>query len=334
MSRVLVIAEAGVNHNGSLDLAKRLVDVARECGADVVKFQTFTAKRLVSKNAEKAEYQKKTTGSDESQYQMIKRLELDRLAHLALIDHCKSMGIEFLSTAFDLESVVFLSELGLRRWKIPSGEITNLPYLRAVGARREEIILSTGMADLGEIEKALAALETAGTPRSKIVLLHCTTEYPTPVTEVNLRAMEILGRAFGTRIGYSDHTQGIAIPLAASALGASIIEKHFTLDHNMEGPDHKASLEPYELAAMVKGIREIEAALGDGIKRPTESEFKNRTIARQSIVASRAIKSGELLTVENLTTKRPGNGLSPMEWDRIIGRKAIRDYMTDEAIEL
>jgi len=334
VSRVLIIAEAGVNHNGSLDLAKQLVNVARECGADIVKFQTFTAELLVSKSAEKAEYQKKTTGTDESQYQMIKRLELDRAAHLALIDHCRSEGIEFLSTAFDLESVAFLAKLGLRRWKIPSGEITNLPYLRAIGARRGEVILSTGMADLGEVEAALAALEAAGTSRSNITLLHCTTEYPAPFAEVNLRAMDTLGNAFGTRVGYSDHTEGIVVPLAAVALGASVIEKHFTLDCNMEGPDHKASLEPRELAVLVKGIRDIEAALGDGIKRPMESELKNRPIARKSIVAARAIKAGDLYTIDNLTTKRPGNGVSPMDWDRIVGRKAGRDYHVDEAIEL
>jgi len=334
VKRILVIAEAGVNHNGSLDIARRLVAAAAAAGADIVKFQTFAAERLVAPGAGKADYQKRATGVSGSQLDMLKRLELGRAAHEALIAGCREAGIEFLSTAFDLESVELLASLGLRRWKIPSGEITNLPYLRAVGGKGGEVLLSTGMSDLGEVEDAVAALEAAGTPRSRICLLHCTTEYPAPLDEVNLKAMAALGRAFGASFGYSDHTAGIAVPLAAAALGAAVIEKHFTLDRGMEGPDHKASLEPGELAAMVRGIRDIEAALGDGVKRPTASELKNREVARKSIVAARAIEAGEPFSPDNLTTKRPGNGLSPMEWDRVIGRRAGRGYLRDEAIEL
>jgi N,N'-diacetyllegionaminate synthase len=334
MSPILVIAEAGVNHNGSIEVAKRLIDAAVSAGADIVKFQTFKADRLVSKDAEKAEYQKRTTGGNDSQYDMIRRLELDEADHSELMAHCRRSGVEFLSTAFDIESVDILARLGVRRWKIPSGEVTNLPYLRAIGAKREEVLLSTGMCGLGEVEAALTALEAAGTSRSGGVLLHWTTEYPAPVAEVNLKAMETLGNAFHARYGYSDHTEGISIPIAAAALGASVIEKHFTLDRGMEGPDHKASLEPKELAAMVRGIREVEAALGDGVKRPTASEMKNRSVARKSIVAARDIKAGEVFGEGNLTTKRPGRGVSPMEWDRVLGRKSARDYRVDEAIEL
>jgi N,N'-diacetyllegionaminate synthase len=334
MRKVLVIAEAGVNHNGRIDLAFELVDAAVRSGADIVKFQTGKPEQLVCRNAPKAEYQRATTGSAESQFDMIRRLMLSDEEHAALSRYCADAGIEFLSTPFDLESVDLLKSLGIRRWKIPSGEITNLPLLRKIGSFRQEVIMSTGMANLGEIEVALGALEEAGTKRADVVILHCTTEYPAPVAEVNLRAMETMGRAFGTRTGYSDHTIGIAIPLAAAALGASVIEKHFTLDRQMEGPDHKASLEPRELAEMVAGIRAIEEALGDGIKRPSTSELKNKPIARKSIVAARNITAGETLTADNITTKRPGTGLSPMIWDQVIGRSANRDYLADEEIEL
>jgi len=332
MNRVYVIAEAGVNHNGSIEIAKKLVDAAREAGADAVKFQTFKAEKLVARNARKADYQRKATGSDETQLEMLKRLELDNDAHRELLRYSTERGIEFLSTAFDFESISLLKELGLRTWKIPSGEITNLPYLRAIGSLGMPIILSTGMATLGETESAIAALESSGTDRSAITVLHCTTEYPAPIAEVNLRAMVMVGKAFGLCYGYSDHTTGIAIPIAAVALGASVIEKHFTLDKSMVGPDHKASLNPEELARMVTEIREVEIALGDGIKKPTVSESRNKEIARKSIVASREIQKGEMLSADNLTAKRPGTGISPMEWDNVMGREASRDYCEDDLI--
>lgn len=330
---VLIIAEAGVNHNGYLDLAKRLIDVAAEAGADLVKFQTFSAERLATRSAPKADYQTRTTDQAQSQFAMLRQLELSAAMHDTLIAHCQARGIGFFSTGFDLDSLDYLASLGAGRFKIPSGEITNLPYLRHVGAFGKPIILSTGMATLGEIEAALEALETAGTPRSRITVLHCNTEYPTPMADVNLRAMVSIGQAFGVAVGYSDHTPGIEVPIAAVALGARVIEKHLTLNRNLPGPDHKASLEPDEFAAMVRAIRHIELALGDGIKRPSPSEAKNRSIARKSLVAARPIRAGEPFTPENVTAKRPGTGLSPMRWDEVMGRFAGRDYTDDELIE-
>lgn len=330
----LVIAEAGVNHNGELSLAKRLIDVAAEAGADMVKFQTFSADRLVTVSAGKAEYQSHTTEASETQHAMLRRLELSAGMHHELIEHCRLRRIEFFSTGFDTQSVDFLAQLGFTRFKIPSGEITNLPYLRHVGSFGKPIILSTGMATLGDIEAALDALERAGARRDQITVLHCNTEYPTPMVDVNLRAMLTIGEAFGVAVGYSDHTLGIEVPIAAAALGATVIEKHFTLDRTLPGPDHQASLEPNELLAMVRAIRNIELALGNPVKRPSPSEIKNRPVGRKSIVASRAIRAGESFSAENLTTKRPGIGLSPMLWDDLIGRKAQRPYESDEAIEL
>ncbi len=327
-----IIAEAGVNHNGSLDLAKKLIDVAAEAGADAVKFQTFKAEKLVSKKAQKAEYQKQTTDAAESQYDMIKKLELDEPAHRELIRYCGEKKIRFLSTPFDHESIELLNTLGMEIFKIPSGEITNLPYLRHIGGLGKEVILSTGMADLGEIEDALDLLVSSGTPKEKITILHATTEYPCPMDEVNLRAMGTIASAFGVRTGYSDHTRGIEVPIAAVAMGASVIEKHFTLDRTMEGPDHKASLEPDELCAMVAAIRNIEKALGEGIKKPSPSEAKNMAVARKSIVAARPIRAGEVFTSENIAIKRPGTGISPMRYDEIVGERAARDYEEDEPL--
>lgn len=327
-----IIAEAGVNHNGSLDLAKKLIDVAAEAGADAVKFQTFKAEKLVSKKAQKAEYQKQTTDAAESQYDMIKKLELDEPAHRELIRYCGEKKIRFLSTPFDHESIELLDAQGMEIFKIPSGEITNLPYLRHIGGLGKEVILSTGMADLGEIEDALDLLVSSGTPKEKITILHATTEYPCPMDEVNLRAMGTIASAFGVRTGYSDHTRGIEVPIAAVAMGASVIEKHFTLDRRMEGPDHKASLEPDELRAMVAAIRNIEKALGEGIKKPSPSEAKNMAVARKSIVAARPIRAGEVFTSENIAIKRPGSGISPMRYDEIVGERAARDYEEDEPL--
>ena len=327
MSKVFIIAEAGVNHNGSFELAKKLIDAAADAGADCVKFQTFKADTLASKSAEKAAYQQQTTDAGESQYQMLKKLELPDEWHSLLIECCRKKGIMFLSTPFDVASIDFLDSLELERFKIPSGEITNLPYLRKINSKRKPVIMSTGMATLNEIKEALAVLKDC-----KVSLLHCTTEYPCPYEGVNLKAMQTMRDAFHLPVGYSDHTQGIEVPIAAVAMGASIIEKHFTLDRNMEGPDHKASLEPDELKAMVTAIRHIEAALGTGEKEPAECEKKNMAIARKSIVAKRAIKKGELLTEENLTVKRPGDGVSPMKWDEIVGTTAQKDYDEDEKI--
>lgn len=332
MSKVFIIAEAGVNHNGSLELAKRLVEVAVDAGADAVKFQTFKADKLVSRAATKAEYQKQTTAADEAQYDMLKRLELDENAHRELIRYCDQKQIMFLSTPFDHDSIELLSDFGMPIFKIPSGEITNLPYLRHIGRLGKEVILSTGMADLGEIEDALDALMQAGTPKEKITVLHATTEYPCPIEEVNLRAMQTIRNAFGVKVGYSDHTEGIEVPIAAVAMGASVIEKHFTLDRTMEGPDHKASLEPNELKAMTRAIRKIEQALGNGIKKPSKSETKNIPIARKSIVAVRPIKAGEIFTIDSIAIKRPGNGISPMRWDEMLEKVAQRDYQSDELI--
>ncbi len=328
----LVIAEAGVNHNGDLQLAKKLVDVAIEAGVDVVKFQTFQARQLVTKHAEQAAYQQKALRTSESQLAMLQRLELQPAQHYELIDYCHEGGIEFLSTAFDTPSIELLVSLRLKRWKVPSGEITNLPYLRQIGSQGQPVILSTGMANLGEIEAALAVLSQAGTPRSQITVLHCTTEYPAPTQEVNLRAMKTIAHSFGVAVGYSDHTDGIAVPIAAVAMGATVIEKHLTLDRNLPGPDHKASLEPGRFAEMVQGIRTIEQALGDGIKQPMASEQVNLPVVRKSLVAARPIRAGELFTEANLTVKRPGTGISPMQWDAWIGRSATRDFAADELI--
>jgi N,N'-diacetyllegionaminate synthase len=331
---VLIIAEAGVNHNGDMGLAKRLVDVAAEAGADLVKFQTFNADRLVTAYAGKAEYQIRTTAETETQRAMLHRLELTPSMHLELQSYCAEKNIGFFSTGFDIESVDYLRNIGFQRFKIPSGEITNLPYLRHVGALGGEIILSTGMASLEEVMAAVDVLEAAGTDPARLVVLHCTTEYPAPMQEVNLRAMQTIRRALGVRVGYSDHTIGIEASVAAVALGAVVIEKHFTLDRDLPGPDHQASLEPEELKALVRAIRNIETALGDGIKRPTLSEAKNIPIARKSIVASRGIDAGELFDERNLTTKRPGTGLSPMRWNEVIGLRASRKFAADELIEL
>ena len=330
--KTFIIAEAGVNHNGSIELAKRLIDVASQAGADAVKFQTFKAENLVSKNATKAEYQKETTDANESQYDMIKKLELDVDTHKELMAYCKQKEIMFLSTPFDHDSIEMLNDFGLEIFKIPSGEITNLPYLRHIGKLGKKVILSTGMADIGEIEDALDVLVTAGTSKEDITVLHANTMYPTPMEDVNLKAMQTIACTFGVDVGYSDHTLGIEVPIAAVAMGASVIEKHFTLDKTMEGPDHKASLEPNELKAMVKAIRNIEQALGNGIKKPSKSEQPNMTVARKSIVALKPIKKGEVLSEDNLTIKRPGDGISPMRWNEIIGTVAQKNYKVDEPI--
>lgn len=333
--RTLIIAEAGVNHNGDITLAKKLIAAAAATGADLVKFQTFNATNLVSASAPKAEYQKKTTESSESQIEMIRKLELSRDDHTVLIEECRANGIGFFSTAFDSQSFDLLMDLGcLEQIKIPSGEITNLPLLRYMSGFGKPLMLSTGMANLGEIEAAIEVVEAAGTPRHLITVLHCTTEYPAPMEDVNLRAMVAMKQAFGVNTGYSDHTQGIEIPIAAVALGATVIEKHFTLNRNLPGPDHKASLEPHEFKAMVDGIRNIERALGDGIKRPSLSELRNKPIARKSLVAIRPICAGEAFSSGNIGAKRPGTGLSPMRWDEVVGRTATRDFAVDELITL
>lgn len=332
--KTLIIAEAGVNHNGDLELAKQLVNAAANAGADLVKFQTFSAERLATAYAPKAEYQNRTTNQEQSQLAMLRKLELTVQMHNQLIAHCAELGIGFFSTGFDIQSVEYLATLGAERFKIPSGEITNLPYLRHVGGFGKPLIISTGMATLAEIEEALLALEIAGTPRSKITVLHCNTEYPTPMQDVNLLAMTTIRDAFGVAVGYSDHSEGIEVAIAAVALGATVIEKHLTLDRNLPGPDQKASLEPEEFADMVRAIRNIEQAFGDGIKRPSPSETKNKPIARKSLVVAKAIRAGECFTPENLTVKRPGTGISPMRWDEVMGQTATRDYSVDELIEL
>lgn len=330
--RTYIIAEAGVNHNGRLELAKLMVDKAKEAGADCIKFQTFISKNIVSKNTEKADYQKQQTNSSESQLDMLQKLELSFDEFKELKKYCDFKGIEFLSTAFDFDSIDFLSNLGMKRWKIPSGEITNLPYLIKIAKTKIPVILSTGMSTIDEITKAIDILKTNGS--RDITLLHCTTEYPAPYKEVNLRAMYTLNERFSIPVGYSDHTKGTEIAVAAVAMGATVIEKHFTLDRNMEGPDHKASLEPDELKTMIKAIRNVEKALGDGEKKPTESELKNVNVARKSIVAKCSIRKGEIFSEENITTKRPGNGINPMKWFDVLGQKAIRDFKEDELIEL
>jgi len=329
---VFIIAEAGVNHNGSIQFAKQLIDVAIEAGVDAVKFQTFKAENLVSKNAQKANYQKQTTDASESQFDMIKKLELDIGAHQELIDYCQGKNIIFLSTPFDHDSIDMLNDLGLEVFKIPSGEITNLPYLRHIGSLGKRVVLSTGMSDLKEVEDALSILIDAGTSKTNITVLHANTMYPTPMEDVNLNAMLTIQKEFDISVGYSDHTLGIEVDIAAVAMGASIIEKHFTLNKAMEGPDHKASLEPEELKAMVSAIRNIEKALGSNEKILSPSEEVNLNIARKSIVASCPIRKGELLSEKNISTKRPGTGISPMKWDEIIGTIATKSYQMDESI--
>ena len=332
-SPVIVIAEAGVNHNGDLDLAKRLIEIAAAAGADYVKFQTFNAERIVTQDASKAEYQNRTTDSLESQFNMLKKLELTPEMHIDLIDHCAKKSIKFLSTGFDIESVEMLVNLGQRLIKIPSGEITNYPYLRYVGSLQLPIILSTGMSTLKEIGEALDVLESSGSARSRITILHCTTEYPAPISEVNLRAIETIRSTFGVPVGYSDHTEGIDVSIGAVALGATVIEKHFTTSRSLPGPDHRASLEPDELAALISALRKMEVALGDGVKAPTASELGNIQVARRSIVARTSIRSGDFFSETNLTTKRPGSGISPMQWNKMVGKKSLRDYLPDELID-
>lgn len=335
MKKTLIIAEAGVNHNGSLETARQLIDVAAEAGADYVKFQTFKANKLVTKTAARAEYQNTNTKDSASQYEMLQKLELSEADHLELVAYCQEKEINFLSTGFDLDSLEFLSNLGITVAKIPSGEITNLPYLEKAAALFPEIILSTGMATIEEIKDAFQTLVNAGANRSTVTILHCNTEYPTPMEDVNLKAMLHIENELGTAIGYSDHTLGIEVPIAAVALGATVIEKHFTLSRSLPGPDHRASLEPAELAAMVLAIRNIEKAIGgSGIKEPSKSEMKNKPVARKSIVAYRPIKKGEFFSEQNLTIKRPGDGISPMKWHNVIGQTAYRDFLEDEQIEL
>lgn len=334
-NKTIIIAEAGVNHNGSLELAKLLVDKAAEAGVDYVKFQTFKAEKLVTKSAKQAEYQKRNIGEgNDNQFAMLRKLELTPENHLVLINYCKQKGVEFLSTAFDLDSMDFLHTLKLGLWKIPSGEITNYPYLKKIAQYGEPVILSTGMSEMADIEAAVNVLIKYGVRKEKITLLHCNTEYPTPFEDVNLLAMQQIKDNFQVKVGYSDHTKGIEVPIAAVTMGACVIEKHFTLDRNMEGPDHQASLEPDELKAMVAAIRNIEKALGSGKKTVSESERKNIAIARKSIVAARPIKKGEILTEENLTVKRPGTGISPMRWEEVMGSKAIKDFEEEELIAL
>lgn len=332
MKRVYIIAEAGVNHNGNINLAKRLVDAAKEAGADVVKFQTFQADNLASKYARKAGYQLHTTSEKETQKEMLKKLELTYDMHVELIRYCKEIGIDFLSTPFDLDSINLLESIGMKQYKIPSGEITNLPYLRKVGSLKKPVILSSGMSTMEEVKEAVKILKESGA--ADVSVLHCNTQYPTPMRDVNLNVMNSVRKEIGVRVGYSDHTEGIEVPIAAVALGAEIIEKHFTLDKTMEGPDHKASLEPDELKTMVIAIRNIEMAIGDAEKRPTISEKDNIAIVRKSIVARRCIEAGEIFSDDNITTKRPGTGISPMLWDRVIGTAAKRKYEEDELIEL
>ena len=329
-----IIAEAGVNHNGDIDLAKKLVDVAVGAGADLIKFQTFKASDLVTQYARKADYQIKTTSKNQSQFEMLKQLELTEEMHESLILYCKKKNIEFFSSGFDKQSLNYLHSLNFNKFKVPSGELTNLPYLRHIGNFGKPLILSTGMATINEIEDALKVLEEVGMLRENITVLHCNTEYPTPMEDVNLKAMCTIRDSLKVNVGYSDHTLGTEVAVAAVALGATLIEKHLTLDRNMLGPDHKASLEPEEFSVMVRSIRNIEKSLGNGIKKPSQSEIKNRVIARKSLVALKPIKNGEVFTTENITVKRPGNGISPMFWDKIIGKVAIRNFKTDELIEL
>lgn len=336
MNKVLIIAEAGVNHNGSLERAKEMVRVAKACGVDYVKFQTFKAELIVNKYAAQADYQRKNLGNEgnDSQLEMLRNLELQFKDFAYLKEYCKKEGIGFMSTPFDLTSIDFLANLGMDYMKVPSGEITNLPYLRKIAAKGIPVIMSTGMCSLKEIEEAMDVLHKGGLSTDQITLLHCNTEYPTPMEDVNLRAMETLRRIFETKVGYSDHTKGIEVPVAAVAMGAEVIEKHFTLDRTLPGPDHVASLEPDELKAMVSAIRNVEKAIGTGEKMVTQSEEKNIKVARKSIVAARFIQKGEEFTEENLTVKRPGSGISPMQWDSVLGNTANRDFEIDELIEI
>lgn len=331
MNKIYIIAEAGVNHNGKLELALDLVNVAKNAGADAVKFQTFHTESLVTKTAEKANYQKQTTDRSQNQFEMLKALELSQNDFIKLKEHCDQKEIEFLSTPFDIGSIYFLNDL-VKRWKIPSGEITNYPYLIEIAKTGKPVILSTGMSTLADVEQAVSLLRKFGA--DDITLLHCNTQYPTPYGDANLKAMMTLRNHFHLAVGYSDHTLGIEIPIAATAMGASVVEKHFTLNKELEGPDQKASLEPDELFRMVCCIRNVEKAFGDGKKEPSDSERENMNIARKSIVAAKNIKCGEVLTEDNLTTKRPGNGISPMEWYHILGRKAIHDFKADELIQI
>ena len=332
--KVIIIAEAGVNHNGNYDLAVKMIHEAKRAGADYVKFQTAVPELVISTFAPKAEYQKETTGADESQLDMCRAIHLPLTDYVKLAAICKEEGIGFMSTPFDLVSIDVLEELDMDYWKIPSGEINNLPYLRKIASKHRPVIMSTGMCEMQEIADALAVLEAGGLTRDQITLLHCNTQYPTPFADVNLAAMHTIAATFGTKVGYSDHTRGIEVPIAAVAMGAKVIEKHFTLDCNMEGPDHKESLEPHQLKAMVDAIRNVEEAIGSAEKHATASETPNKEVARKSIVAARAIAKGEVLTEENITVKRPGNGISPMLWDSVIGTKAKRDFIYDELIEL
>ena len=333
MSKVIIIAEAGVNHNGDIKKAKELIDAAAEAGADYVKFQTFKANNLVTKSAKRAAYQNKNTGDSDSQYEMLKKLELSLDDHHQLIDYSSNKGVEFLSSGFDLESLDFLHSLGISLGKIPSGEITNLPYLRKIAQKFPQVFMSTGMANMKEISEACQVFLEYGTKKENLTILHCNTEYPTPMKDVNLKAMLHIEKELGVAVGYSDHTMGIDIPIAAVALGAKVIEKHFTLDRSLKGPDHKASLEPNELKEMVKSIRNIELAIsGNGIKEPSESEEKNRDIVRKSIVAAMYIKKGDFFTVDNVTVKRPGTGLSPMKWDDVINNISKKDYKLDDLL--
>lgn len=332
MDRVMIIAEAGVNHNGDFDLAKQMIDVAKVAGVDYIKFQTFRPEKLVSRFAEKAEYQKETTGTDESQLEMLQKLTLSDENFIQLKRYCDELGIGFISTPFDMDSIDFLETFDMDFWKVPSGEVTNLPYLEAIAKTGRKVVMSTGMCDMDEIGAAVEILERHNVP--EIILLHCNTQYPTPFEHVNLSAMEVIAEKTGRIVGYSDHTQGIEVPIAAVAMGAMVIEKHFTLDKNMEGPDHKASLDPTELKSMVSAIRNIEKAIGKGVKEPSPSEIANKAVARKSIVAARTIKKGERFSSENMTTKRPSNGISPMLWHSVIGKTAKRDFHEDELIEI
>lgn len=330
--RTYIIAEAGVNHNGSINIAKQMIDMAKEAGVDCIKFQTFVAENIVSKNAAKAQYQKQNTNSNENQLDMLKKIELSFDEFRELSQYCNEREIEFLSTAFDFESIDFLDSIGIGLWKIPSGEITNLPYLIKIAKTKKPVILSTGMSTIDEVGQAISVLKDNGC--NEISLLHCTTEYPAPYKDIELKAMGTLSKTFNVPVGYSDHTKGFEISIAAVAMGATIIEKHFTLNRNMDGPDHKASLEPQELKAMVMAIRNVEVAIGNGEKKPAESEIKNILIARKSIVAKCCIKKGEVLSEINITTKRPGDGINPMRWFEIIGTNAVRDFEEDEMIEI
>lgn len=333
--KTLIIAEAGVNHNGDMGIAEKLIIKAAQSGADLIKFQSFITEKMTSKGAEKAAYQKAFSDTEVNQFEMLSKLELTREQHIHLLNKCNKQGIGFFSSAFDLDSIEMLENLNFSQIvKVPSGELTNLPYLRKVALTKKKILLSTGLCTLGDIESAINIIEGAGTPRNKVTILQCTTEYPAAIEDVNLQAMFNMKATFGTQIGYSDHTLGIEVPIAAVALGATVIEKHFTLNRSSLGPDHNASLEPDEFATMVKAIRNIERALGDGIKRPSESELNNLFAVRKSIVALVNIKAGEVFSEKNLTTKRPGSGISPMRWDQVLGQRAFRDFAKDELIEL